>query len=230
MSAPARHAPRPIGTTGAAQGYWEYLPAGYGAARPSPLLLFLHGLGENGDGGAELERVLAHGVPRLIAEDRWDDALPFVVLSPQHEGPRCHTAEGIRAVLEHALARYALDRSRLYATGLSCGGTGLWSYLAEDRDRFLAAAIPIAGDGRDAWARAGCALGRVPIWALHGEGDTIVPVAGTRVPIQGLRACEGAIEARMTIYPGAGHDSWTRSYDGSAGHDLYAWLLEHVHA
>lgn len=32
-------------------------------------------------------------------------------------------------------------------------------------------------------------------------------------------------EAKLTIYPGVGHDSWTRTYDGSAGHDIYTWLL-----
>ncbi|WP_199724247.1 hypothetical protein [Corallococcus sp. AB011P] len=31
----------------------------------------------------------------------------------------------------------------------------------------------------------------------------------------------------LTLYPGVGHDSWGRTYDGSAGHDVYAWLLSH---
>jgi hypothetical protein len=30
----------------------------------------------------------------------------------------------------------------------------------------------------------------------------------------------------MTVYPGVDHDSWTRTYDLSAGHDIYAWMLD----
>ncbi|MFV0543627.1 MAG: hypothetical protein ACK5L8_08080 [Marinicella pacifica] len=29
----------------------------------------------------------------------------------------------------------------------------------------------------------------------------------------------------MVIYPGVGHNSWRRTYDLSAGHDIYHWLL-----
>ena len=34
-------------------------------------------------------------------------------------------------------------------------------------------------------------------------------------------------ELELTIYPAADHDAWTRTYDLSAGNDVYAWLLEH---
>ena len=37
------------------------------------------------------------------------------------------------------------------------------------------------------------------------------------------------IEAKLTIYPGVKHDSWTKTYDLSAGHDIYAWLLKFKH-
>jgi hypothetical protein len=33
-------------------------------------------------------------------------------------------------------------------------------------------------------------------------------------------------DVRLTIYPDADHDAWTRTYDGSAGHDIYRWLLD----
>jgi hypothetical protein len=31
---------------------------------------------------------------------------------------------------------------------------------------------------------------------------------------------------KKTIYPGVGHNSWDRTYDGSAGHDVFEWLLQ----
>ena len=32
-------------------------------------------------------------------------------------------------------------------------------------------------------------------------------------------------EAELTVYAGIDHDSWTGTYDESAGHDIYEWLL-----
>jgi hypothetical protein len=29
----------------------------------------------------------------------------------------------------------------------------------------------------------------------------------------------------LTVYPGVDHDSWSATYDMSAGHDIYDWLL-----
>ena len=49
-------------------------------------------------------------------------------------------------------------------------------------------------------------------------------------PIAEIQACEGpdAIELELTVYPNADHDAWTRTYDLTAGHDIYAWMLEHT--
>jgi pimeloyl-ACP methyl ester carboxylesterase len=87
--------------------------------------------------------------------------------------------------------------------------------------------VLIAGDGRRAWDAIGCGLGEVAIWALHGEQDEVVPAIGSIETMEELQACPAPPrkEARLTTYPGVGHNSWTRTYDGSAGHDIYAWLL-----
>lgn len=221
----ARLRPIPRGRGGAPQGFWEYVPPGYGGGVRSPLLVFLHGLGENGDGAGELGRVLANGIPALIRADRWPQRRPFVVLSPQHPGPGCPGAAQIHAFLEFAVATYAIDPTRVYLTGLSCGAIGSWEYLGEHTDRRIAAMVPIAGDGRRVFAARQRPFGDVAIWAFHGADDEIVPVSGTIAPIRGLQACAPRSDARMVIYPGVGHDAWTRTYDLSSGHDIYAWLL-----
>jgi predicted peptidase len=212
---------RPRGSTASAQGYYEYKPPHEG---PRPVLVFLHGMGENGDGQGELDRVLVHGPPMLIAQDRWPQDRPFLVLCPQHAGPRCHTAAEIDAFLEHALATYEVDRDRIYLTGLSCGGIGAWSYAGEHLDSRIVAMVPICGDGKPALVRAGSKLRRIAIWAFHGDADDRVTPDRTIEPMRALEQYLGR-ELRLTIYPGVGHDSWTRTYDGSAGHDIYAWLL-----
>ncbi|MDQ3036311.1 MAG: hypothetical protein M3Y87_28180 [Myxococcota bacterium] len=225
-----RQTARPVGTTDAALGYWEYLPPDDGDDAPPPLLVFLHGVGENGDGSAtQLERVRAAGPPRLVHRDEWPAERPFIVLSPQHPGSGCPSANEVRDFLAFALTEYEVDLTRVYLTGLSCGAIGAWNYLGANLDSQIVAMVPIAGDGRGAWSRAGCELGRVPIWAFHGDADTVVRPVGTIEPTTSLMACPSPPreELRVTIYPGVAHNSWGRTYDGSAGHDIYAWLLTH---
>ncbi len=72
-----------VSSAGDERQYFVYLPAGYGAdiERRWPLLVFLHGDGERGDGRAELDWVLVHG-PLYEAWIQKRD-LPFVIVAPQ---------------------------------------------------------------------------------------------------------------------------------------------------
>src|SRR5512143_1717970 len=66
-------------------GYYLYLPAGYDqdSTAKFPLLVFLHGVGERGNGTIELPRVLKFGPPKLIERGR---DYPFLVVTPQLPG------------------------------------------------------------------------------------------------------------------------------------------------
>jgi predicted esterase len=234
-SSSERYTERPAGTTASPLGYVEYLPPDYADDGDSPLLVFLHGFGESGDGSAEeLDLLTATAIPAYIAFDGWPDERPFVVLAPQHDvadelSPPCFTPEEIRSFLTYAIAAYDVDPSRVYLTGLSCGAIGAWDYLAEHGDDQVAAVVPIAGDGRPAWDAVGCLLGEVPIWAFHGAADDVVDPQGSIEPITRLQACTSppAEDARLTIYPDVGHDSWTATYAVGADDDIYTWMLGH---
>ncbi|MEX2125725.1 MAG: alpha/beta hydrolase-fold protein [Woeseia sp.] len=69
--------------TGHRREYFVFLPVGYRqeAGREWPVMLFLHGNGERGDGLDDLDYVLAHG-PLMEA---WIQRrpLPFIIISPQ---------------------------------------------------------------------------------------------------------------------------------------------------
>ena len=227
---------RPAGTVdGAPLGYAEYLPPDYGNGESRPLLIFMHGSGENGDGGEEALRLIFKlGVPKLIENDEWPQDRPFIVLMPQYppeEAEECRHADEVDSFLRFAMDHYEIDESRVYLTGVSCGAIGMWDYLGTHKDKIVAGAVLIAAHTSEALDRAGCELGRVPIWAFHGTVDEIVPKRYIVEPLRRLKACMSPKprDARLTLYPGADHDAWSQTYDLSGGHDIYAWLLGHKH-
>lgn len=227
----SRHTARPIGSKdGNTAGFWEYLPPHYGNGARYPLLVFRHGIGENGNGTSELQKVVVNGPPKLIEADQWPEARNWVVLSVQHTGDGCAPAAETDDFLKFALAHYDIDPTRVYLTGLSCGAIGGWDYLGAHTNEIVAAAVLICGNGRPAFAKAGCNLGKVPIWAFHGEADPTVDPKGSTEAIASLKACTApaAVDAKLTTYPGVMHDSWTMTYKVSnPANDIYAWLESH---
>lgn len=190
--------------------YLLFLPSGYDPSRRWPLLLFLHGSGER---GADVSLVARHGPPKIVAE-RPD--LPFIVVSPQTDEERSWSTWALHAVLEDVAERYTVDADRVYLTGMSMGGFGVWDLAMEFPDRFAALA-PVCAHGNPSGV---CALRHVPVWAFHGARDDVVSLAGAQQLVDRLRACGG--DVRFTVYPDAGHDAWTETYANPA---LYEWLL-----
>jgi hypothetical protein len=229
----ASNTARPINSTDAKNGYWEYLPKGYGNGIPSPLLVFWHGVGENGAGDATaLNNVQAHGPPKLIKANQWPGTRPFVVLSPQHPGSGCPSADEIHDFLTFALGKYSVDPKRVYMTGLSCGALGSASYFAKYGSEQVAATALIAGDATPIWNAKMCGfVTGTAFWAFHGDMDLSVNIGGDNTTMPKFMACPKPpkTDAQYTVYPGVGHDSWTRTYDGSAGHDIYTWMLMFNH-
>lgn len=196
--------------------YLLHLPAGdaHDAAR-WPLILFLHGRGER---GADPDLVKTQGLPRYI-EDK--PQFPFIVISPQCplDGTDWEDhLDTLLGLLDTAQACYPVDVQRVYLTGLSMGGRGVWALGMAAPNRFAALA-PICGK-RNQHSERICALRDTPVWVFHGDSDTVVPVSESYYMAEALRACGGQV--RLTIYPGMGHDSWTATYNNPI---LYDWLL-----
>jgi predicted peptidase len=193
-----------------------YLPAGFDArsGKRYPLLIYLHGTGESGE---DLEKVKAHGPPQFL-DSRPD--FPFIVASPQ--SPRNILGFGfdavtLNAMLDELLAQLPIDSDRVYLTGNSMGGIWTYGWASLHPERFAAIA-PVCGrwDVVDA-----CRLKAVPVWAFHGAKDDVIPLADDQSMIDAIKSCGG--DARLTVYPEAGHDAWTQTY---ADQNLYGWLLE----
>jgi predicted peptidase len=204
-----------IGDKKTTYNYWLYLPKGYveKGEKKWPLIIFLHGMGERGN---DVNKVKIHGIPK-VAEKR--DDFPFIAASPQCPGDSFWTKEvaGLNAFLDELIAKHSVDTDRVYLTGLSMGGYATWSWAIEHPERF-AAIVPISGIGDEDRV---CAIGRLPVWAFHGDKDEVVRVAAEQAAVDALKACGG--DVRFTVYPGVGHDAWTATY---ADPELYRWLLQ----
>lgn len=192
--------------------YLEYLPESYGDGKKYPLVVFLHGAGERGE---DIERVAVHGWMKNVQQG---EQFPFVMAAPQCPAGKYWGSyiESLNAFLDELLARYDVDPTRVILTGLSMGGTGTWLWSLSDPERF-AAIIPICGTGV-VWY--GEQLAQKPVWVFHGEADPTVPVTESIQMVQSIRKRGG--QPRLTIYPGVGHDSWSRAY---AEPELIPWML-----
>ena len=147
-------------------------------------------------------------------------------LGHPEDGSACTTPTEVHSFISHAIATYEVDPGRVYLVGLSCGAYAAYEYVAEFGATQVAAVVAMAGDARPAWDMAGCELGDVALWAFHGDADDVVDPAGSMVAMQGLADCpEPRQDAVLTVYPGVGHDAWTRTLDLTAGHDIYEGLL-----
>ncbi len=203
--------------------YLLFLPKGYDAtsAKRWPLILFLHGAGER---GTDVWKVATHGPPKNVAQN---PDFPFVVVSPQcPEGERW-SDEILLGLLDDVTRDLQVDTDRVYLTGLSMGGYGSWSLGLSHPERF-AAIVPICGGGELitvllAGGEKGRALKSLGVWAFHGGKDPVVPLEESQRMVDILKKV-GAQDVKLTVYPEAGHDSWTEAYKNP---ELYEWLLSH---
>jgi predicted peptidase len=211
--------------------YQVYVPRSYDPSHAWPLVLFLHGAGERGDDGLLQTTV---GIGPAIR--RWPERFPAIVVLPQAPRERFWVgapAEAALSAIERTCKELAVDRDRIYLTGLSMGGHGSW-LLAYHHPELFAALLVVCGPvgdrpGRPSVVPAGegtphqrvaARVRALPTWIVHGEADATVPVSESRQLTDALRAL-GA-DVRYTELPGTGHDAWTPTYGSES---ILEWLF-----
>ena len=192
--------------------YLLYLPGDFNAEAEQtyPLMLFLHGSGERGN---DLELVKKNGPPKVA--DEMD--LPFIILSPQCPEIIKWEVDKVKVLLDQIIAEYPVDISRIYITGLSMGGYGVWEMIT-DYPNLFAAAIPVCGFGYPFRLEG---VKNLPIWVFHGALDNVIPIDYSLHMVAALKKL--AAPVIFTIYPDADHDSWTETYNNP---EVYEWLLQ----
>ncbi|WP_242527453.1 alpha/beta hydrolase-fold protein [Ktedonosporobacter rubrisoli] len=225
-----------IDARGTSLTYYFYIPAHYNPKQKYPLVLLLHGGGERSKPTntiSQNQQVLFRQayiqvwsaeykgpanpdiqqrwpcfvvVPQIAASQQW-------VNVPIHQGSYTQPSQPSdplrlsRELLDSLQQQYkGIDANRLYITGISQGGHGVWDAIERWPDYFAAAA-PIAGAGDPSKASA---LTHLPIWAFHGSKDESVPVTGSRDMITAIEAAGG--HPRYTEFEGQPHGVWDYAY------------------
>jgi len=215
---------RAVEVGGESYTYQVFIPARLAGRRDLPVILFLHGISQRGEGGL----IPAEGAAAAFAR-QYLEQLPAVALIPQcRKGRYWHDPDMERMVvaeLERTASEFGADPKRLYLAGVSMGGFGAWHLAAAHPGKF-AAVVSICGGSPltagDRFTPLARKVGRTPVWVFHGSEDRVVPVSESRGMVEALRAVEGS-RVRYSEYEGVGHNVWLNAL---AEPGLLPWLME----
>ncbi|MEP6749433.1 MAG: PHB depolymerase family esterase [Bacteroidota bacterium] len=219
-------------------GYYEALPVHYqSTTKKYPLLIFLHGGGQLGDGTTDLPLVLVDGVAKTINEQKFPPDFTvnghhfsFIVLSPQFNA--YPTDSAVLSFIRYALKKYRTDPARVYLSGLSMGGI-LTTEMGGLYPSLFAAVAPLGGESFSAdktLYAAGIAHGNLALWDFHNSEDPFV-LSSVATDFVGLiNGNHPGIPARLTMFKAWGHDAWTQALDPlykENNMNVYEWMLHY---
>jgi phospholipase/carboxylesterase len=181
---------------GATRDSYLYVPEGYRAQRPVPLVLLLHGTGGHARQGLDLLRDLADAAGLLVlapaSRDRtWD------LLVGRRYGPDLAL---IDQALKQTFSRYAIDPAHLAIGGFSDGASYALSLGITNGDLFT----HVIAFSPGFMAPAG-QTGTPRIFVSHGTRDGVLPI----------ERCSGRIVPELER---GGYDVLYREFDG--GHTI----------
>jgi predicted peptidase len=194
--------------------YSVFVPGNYDPKSKYPAIVFLHGIGEQGDDGTKCRTV---GLGPAIEKRKSD--FQFIAIFPQDGGD--WTNGDAEKIMLDAIAdvkkNFSVDEDRVALTGLSTGGKGVWVLGARHPEIFSCLVPVSAYKAEDEVPR----LKKYPIWAFHNDHDGFVNPDETRDMIKKLQSA-GA-NPKVTFYSSGDHNSWDKAYDES---ELYKWMME----
>jgi predicted peptidase len=214
-------------------------PGNYDKTKKYPLILFLHGAGERGN---DNEKQLTWGA-KLFLNDENRKNFPAIVIFPQCPEESFwavikvdrttqpakfefdYTAEpnwpltAANELVKKISNEEAVDKSKIYVTGLSMGGMGTFESVYRYPDLY-AAALPICGGGDV--NRYDKKIKKTPFWVFHGAADAVVDVQLSREMVDKLKLLKA--EVKYSEYPGVNHNSWENAF---AEPEYLSWMFMH---
>lgn len=203
-------------------GFYEYKPANYSTySGKLPVVIFLHGIVERGNGTTDLPLIKKVAIPKYLAAGKpmnWTlngKTESFIVLSPQ-----LSTAYGswqnfyIDEMINYAVTKLKGDPNRIILTGLSLGGGATWKYISTSTTNSakIAGAAPICGT---------CSMSspsyttnaNIAVWAFHNKTDKTISYTCSENAVNKINALNPATKALLTLYPSGTHNAWDKAYD-----------------
>ena len=221
-------------------GFLEYKPTNYATEGnvKHPLIIFLHGIGERGNGTTDLKYVARIGLPRMIKLGHnmtftWNGKTEtFLVLSPQCRGKYGMWPELlINDMIDYAKKNLRIDTNRIYLTGLSMGGGGTYRFISRQQWQAekVAAAATVCAPCMFAKGE-NVANANLPVWSFHASDDAIASYTCTETAIKRIIDAKPAVMPLKTIWPSGGHGVWDRVYTDTNYRyngviNIYEWFL-----
>ena len=186
------------------------VPESYDPARSWPLRVSLHGgVGRPAPGPGD-------EAPRALTNRTTSDG--EIVLHPRAwsmaEWWKAEQVDNVLQLVDRVRREYNVDETRVYVTGISDGGTGVY-FLGMRVATPWAACLPLNGhpsvlanpdvgaDGQLYPAN----LANCPLYVINGGRDRLYPAASVAPLVDMLR--KGGVPLTWQVYPDAGHDvSW----------------------
>jgi polyhydroxybutyrate depolymerase len=193
---PVNSTPGQITVDGRERSYRVYVPTSIDSAEPVPLLFVIHG----GGGDAKSAEQITHSGFHALAETHG-----FIVVYP--EGVDKHWNDGrnlddtatqediddvgfFAALIDHMGEQYAIDRARVYATGISNGGFMSYRLACELSDQITGIAA-VTANLSEPLAATCQPTQPVSVLIINGTDDPLVPFEGG--PVQVFRQTRGQI-------------------------------------
>ena len=225
-----------VASNGERIGFLEFRPSDYSGSK-HPLIIFLHGIGEKGNGTTQLKNVHCCGIPSYIRRGNkmrftWQGKTEsFVVISPQISKKYSmwqpfYTDE----MIKYAKANLNIDPDRIFVTGLSMGGGGTWNYASSSQARAesLAGIAPVVAP---CMMSNGCNIAKasLPVMAIHVWDDRDAPASCTVNAIKSINSCNPEVSPNVIMYANGGHYVWVRrAFDTAHKYqdpNMYEWFL-----
>jgi len=201
-----------------------------------PLFIFLHGSGERGN---DNNSQLIHGSDFFLRETEKKEFNSYVIFPqcPKNSRWSYHKVDPwtkknqlkekksislygnlVIELIQHLIEEKNIDKNRIYISGLSMGGYGVFD-LVSYRPEIFAAAAPICGGANLDLLQNAI---EVPFWIFHGDMDRIVSVDNSRKAYNFLIE-KSKTNILYTEYKGVYHNAWDFVFKEE---NFFDWLFK----
>jgi len=166
-----------------------YVPSTYSESVPAPLLLALHGKGGNGASMILLTRSAFNKLSEKEGfivvypdgvEKNWNDGRKDDSTNDRAHRENIDDVGFLSAMIDTLMKRFNIDKSRIYVTGMSNGAIMSYRLACELAHRITAIA-PVTGNMTPLLIPGCSPSGHIPVLAINGADDPVVPFAGGEI-------------------------------------------------